>query len=204
MNSLIEITAQSAVWAFRRRFLNWETLRMIIPMARTDLSSVIRTESRGMVLIPSTTDASGLVLRERQHCRILSSFFWIESSILKPGMQSESTWPSEQSSSVPRLKLLRRLPLVVTHLVLVGLSLSQLTAALLFSLSSGLLRPDSLERPSSSTRTVVGTRTLKSPDSARCWMSPRLSTRMLVSGTRILGLKWKFFHPSISLSLSLW
>ena len=43
------------------------------------------------------------------------------------------TWPSEQSSSVPMLKLLRTLPLVVTHLVLLGLSLSQVRAALLLS-----------------------------------------------------------------------
>ena len=99
------------------------------------------------------------------------------------------TWPSEQSSSVARLKLLRRLPLLVTHFVLTGLSLSQLTAAWLFPLSSGLLRPVSRERPSSSTSTVVGTFKLKSPNSARVLMSPRLSTRMFVSGTITFGLQ---------------
>ena len=39
------------------------------------LSSVMRTASLWMVLIPSTTVASGQVLSERQQSRILSSFF---------------------------------------------------------------------------------------------------------------------------------
>ena len=39
------------------------------------------------------------------------------------------TCPSEQSSSKARLKLLRTLPLVVTHLVLAGRSRSQVRAS---------------------------------------------------------------------------
>ena len=50
-------------------------------------------------------------------------------------------------------------------------------------------RAVSLERPSSSTRTVVGTFKLKSPYSARVLISAMLSTRMLVSGTITFGLE---------------
>ena len=164
------------------------------------LSSVMSTVSLWTVLIPFSIVAGGLELRLRQHWSIRSSFFCKMNFRVSWQFISHRihclTWPSEQSSSKARLKLLRTLPLVVTHLVLAGRSRSQVRATWHLSrTSSRLSRSGSrdswlLLRPSSSTRTVVGTLICQSPDSASSLISARLSTRMFVSGTRVFGLRW--------------
>ena len=78
MNSLIEFTAQSAVWAFNLRFLQNDH-NLDYPLTEqlpgTDLSSVMRTVSRWTVRTPWVTVGAGAVFRARQHDRIRSSFF---------------------------------------------------------------------------------------------------------------------------------
>merc|ERR1719153_1554134 len=174
------LTAQSEVRAFSFKFL----------------SSVISTVSLYTVLIPWVTEGGGPVFKARQQERILSSFFC----------------PSLQSSSEMTPKFAKIVPLEVTHLMLFGLSLSHAKAALLLPLTvamcsalsvSDLVPSADLANPSNSITTVVGILMVHSPLLASSLRLSKLSTKMFVSGTRILGLMCRLTLTT-SLSISLW
>jgi len=101
-------------------------------------------------------------------------------------------------------------PLLVTHLVLVGFFLSQARAALTRARCSALLNvhlfpSHTLANPSSSITTVVGALMHQSPLLANSLILSKLSTKKLVSGTRSLGMMWRLtLTTSLSISPSAW